>query len=366
MSIKKLSKKIAILLLIPLGILLVFISSQNPAMVEKLYSKSVYPYIGRILSIVTGVFPFSIAEIAVILVPVAFIVYTAAILINSFYRRSFNFMMLLTYVTNILVIVSIVFFIFIGIWGFNYYRMPFSSIAGLEVMPASVEELESLCMSLIERANVLRVSVSVNSKGNVDMPGNTRDILQNCYKGYDAIAERYPELAGRYGDPKPVLLSELMNYTGICGVYFPFTGEANVNVAIPESTLPSTASHEMAHQRGFSREDEANYISYLACANHPDVNYKYSGILLALINSMNALHGSDEALASELSKSYSEGVRKDLIELREFWKKYEGPVEEATDRMNDTYLKANNQRDGVRSYGRMVDLLIAEHKQAGK
>jgi hypothetical protein len=273
---------------------------------------------------------------------------------------------LLIYVTNILVILSIVFFTFIGIWGLNYYRMPFSSIAGLEVKPASVEELENLCKTLIERANTLRASVSVNSEGNVDIPGSSRDILQNCYKGYAAIASKYPQLAGKYGDPKPVFLSELMNYTGICGIYFPFTAEANVNVAIPESTLPSTASHEMAHQRGFSREDEANYIAYLACANHPDVAYRYSGVLLALIHSMNALHGSDEALASVLSESYGKGVRKDLVELREFWKRYEGPIEEATDKMNDTYLKANNQKDGVRSYGRMVDLLIAEHKQADK
>lgn len=361
---KKIIGKLAISLLLPLGMALIYIPEKRPALVERLYSEGVYLTIGRMLSSVTGILPFSIAELLFILVPAAFIVYTIIVLIKFFSGRDNSFMLLIEYAVNILVIISIAFFSFVGIWGLNYYRMPFASIANLEVRPASVKELEGLCQALIERANALRASVSTDSEGSMDIPGSSRDILNDCYKGYEVIAHRYPALAGSYGNPKPILLSELMNYTGICGIYFPFTGEANVNVSIPESSLPSTASHEMAHQRGFSREDEANYISYLACTAHPDVNFKYSGILLALANSMNALHQSDQTLYLKLSKNYSKGVLHDLKELNEFWEQYEGPVERTSNRINNTYLKANNQKDGVKSYGRMVDLLIAEHRQA--
>ena len=366
MSNKKMLRKLKISLIIPLGILLVYISSKRPALVERFYSEVVYPPIGIILSKATGILPFSVAEIIVIFLPVAFIICTVKVLIKSFYRRSVNVIPLLEYTTNILVIVSILFFSFIGIWGLNYYRMPFASIAGLEVKPASVKELESLCQTLLEKANELRTSVSTDSEGNFDIPGSNRDVLNSCYKGYEAISSKYPALAGSFGNPKPIFLSELMNYTGICGIYFPFTGEANVNVSIPKSTLPSTASHEMAHQRGFSREDEANYISYLACIAHPDVNFQYSGILLALINSMNALYQSDQSLFLKLSDNYSDGVRHDLAEINKFWEQYEGPVERTSDKINNAYLKANNQKDGVKSYGRMVDLLIAEHRQANR
>jgi HAE1 family hydrophobic/amphiphilic exporter-1 len=89
-----------------------------------------------------------------------------------------------------------------------------------------------------------------------------------------------------------------------------------------------------------------------------------SGVLLALIHSMNALYGTDPDSAIKLAEGYSEGVRIDLDEINAFWKHYEGPVEDAADRMNNTYLKANNQKDGVKSYGRMVDLLIAEHRKS--
>lgn len=364
MQYKKILRKLLILLLIPLGLFLVYISSRNPASVESIYSEMLYPPIGRLLSRITGIFPFSLAELIVVCVPVAFVLYTVVFLARLIPERNRRGLMFLKYVTTVSVLVSITFFSFIGIWGLNYYRMPFSRIVGLDVRPASVQELESLCRDLINRANALRASVSADVKGYMDIPGSPRDILKNCYKGYDAIAGQYTGLSGKYGNPKPVLLSRLMNYTGICGVYFPFTGEANVNISIPDSMLPSTATHEMAHQRGFSREDEANYISYLACSHHPDVNYRYSGVLLALIHSMNALYGSDPDSAVKLADGYSEGLRMDLDEINAFWKQYEGPVEDAADKMNNTYLKANNQTDGVKSYGRMVDLLIAEHRKS--
>lgn len=354
--------KLAISLLLPISIILIHIASRRPELVERLYSEGLYPSIGRILSNASGIIPISLTELAFILVPAAFIIYTIIVLIRFFTVKG-SLMPLLEYAVNILLILSLGFFIFLSTWGLNYYRMPFANIAGLEVKPASVEELEGLCQTLIDRANSLRLSVSTDKNGNVDIPGSSRDILNNCYKGYEAISDEYPVLSGSYGNPKPVLLSELMNYTGICGIYFPFTGEANVNVSIPEVSLPSTALHEMAHQRGFSREDEANYISYLACTAHPDVNYKYSGLLLALTNSMNALHSADADAYLRLSGNYSKEIRKDLAALNEFWEKYEGPVERTSNRINNTYLKANNQKDGVKSYGRMVDLLIAEHRQ---
>jgi len=363
---KAIIRKLTISLLLPLAMALIYVSKNSPALVERLYSEGIYLPIGQVLSRVTGILPFSVAELLFLLVPAAFIVYTIILLIKLFKGHGSSHKLIIEYAVNILLIISLGFFSFVGLWGLNYYRMPFASIAGLEVRPASIDELESTCQALIERANALRASVSKNSEGTMDIPGSSRDILNDCYRGYEVIASRYPALAGSYGNPKPILLSELMNYTGICGIYFPFTGEANVNVSIPESSLPSTAAHEMAHQRGFSREDEANYISYLACTAHPDANYKYSGILLALANSMNALHQSDQALFQKTAKGYSEGVLRDLMALNGFWKQYEGPVERTSSKINNTYLKANNQKDGVKSYGRMVDLLIAEHRQAGR
>jgi hypothetical protein len=186
--------------------------------------------------------------------------------------------------------------------------------------------------------------------------------LSRASKGYENISPSYPVFSGRYGKPKGVLTSLGLCYTGIAGIYMPFTGEANVNILVPDATLPSTICHEMAHQRGFAREDEANFIGYLACKYSNDADFQYSGYLLALIYSMNALYAYDEASYYELVKTYSPGLVRDLKYDSDFWKQFEGPAEKAQERINDAYLKSNKQADGIYSYGRMVDLLLAEYK----
>lgn len=121
-----------------------------------------------------------------------------------------------------------------------------------------------------------------------------------------------------------------MSYTGITDIYIPYTGEANINVNGTDMMLPSTVLHEMAHQRGFAIEDEANYIAYLSCTMYPDVDFQYSGVMLALIHSMNALASKDMDEYIKLTKIYSEGVRRDIRYYSNIWKQYEGKLEEAS------------------------------------
>lgn len=363
MKTSRLIAKLTAVLLIPMGILLAHVSSVNTEAVEKVYSKLLYRAVGQPLSLIFGIFPFSIAEFIVILLPLAIIFYTAYTVKKLFTRTKAPIHALLNYVANLLLLTSLAFFLFITIWGLNYYRQPFAVLAGLDVRPSSADELEDVCEALIDKANTLRADVDEDTEGVMDIQERKREILKRCVKGFKNAASIYPELGGRYGNPKPVLLSMPMSYTGISGVYFPFTAEANVNISIPNSMIPCTASHEMAHQRGFAREDEANYIAYLACSMHPDADFQYSGTLLAAIHSMNALYGSNPDSYFRLSKSYNEGVMKDITALDAFWDQFEGPVERTSERINNAYLKANKQKDGVQSYGRMVDLLIAEHRK---
>ena len=145
-------------------------------------------------------------------------------------------------------------------------------------------------------------------------------------------------------------------------MFFPFTMESNINVDNPFSTVPWTMAHELAHQCGFMREDEANFIAYLACKESDDALMRYSGLLLAYDNATAALRKADPEAATQISAGLAPSVQRDLAERAEHWAQYEGPVQEASNAANDAYLKANNQSDGMRSYGRMVDLLLAEQR----
>jgi hypothetical protein len=260
------------------------------------------------------------------------------------------------------IMVVVIYLVFNLMWGLNYSRMTFAQISGLPVGPGSVIELAELALHLTHRANELRGQVVEDEQGVMTLPDGIQAMFNRAHMGYERAAESYPELRGRYGRPKGVILSHYWSYTGIGGAFFPFTAEANVNIKMPHFMLPSTTTHEMAHQRGFAREDEANYIAYLTSTLHPDPDFQYSGVRLALTYTLNALYRYDTETWNEIRSQYSEGVNRDLRDWQEYTERYEGPVEQVSTSINNTYLKANRQDDGVHSYGRMVDLLLAEFR----
>lgn len=363
------SKKLKLLslLLFPLSILINTISSRYPYFIEKYYSISINKFIVAILSNISGIFPFSLYELTIYLIVisiVSFIIYTIYIIISNpnklkvFIKNS---------LLNILSIISIAYFLFIILWGLNYNRIPLETTLiesynlkynkSISSIDKTKEGLANLYEFLIENANEARKLVKSSNgimKANTDYKG----IINRAYLGYESILDFLPNLSGNYSNAKYVMSSKLMCYTGITGIYFPFTGEANVNIAIPDIYIPSTTLHEMAHQRGYASEDEANFIAYLASINHPDIDFKYSGYILALNHTANALYSVDYDTYVTLSKNISEDVLDDLKNNRDFWDKYEGKIDDISNEINNNYLKANGVSEGVKSYGKMVDLLL--------
>ncbi|MGE4284955.1 MAG: DUF3810 domain-containing protein [Clostridia bacterium] len=352
-----------IVLLLPLGIALNYISLHNSYITERWYSNNIYKLFSQVLSILTGLFPFSLAELMLVTLIGSMLGYLIVLCIRVVKKISSRREVVRKAVINMLVLAGVLYFSFIILWGLNYNRMTAAQIFSLDTKPASVDELVEVCKDLILRANHLRSKVDQDADGVMYLKKGRRDILSRASKGYDVSAQIYKELGGRYGPPKGIMLSNIMAYSGIWGVFSPFTAEANVNMSIPSSLLASTACHEMAHQRGFAREDEANYIAYLSCSMHPDYDFQYSGVLLALINAMNALYQQDYDAYKNLRSEYNEGLERDMQDIINYNKRYQGYVEKKFSKANDLYLKANNQKQGELSYGRMVDLLIAEYRK---
>ena len=364
------SKKLKLLSLLffPLSILINTLCSKYPYFIEKYYSLSINKIIVETLSNISGIFPFSLYELTLYLIVISialFIIYTIYIII---YNPNKLKVFIKNSLLNILSIISIAYFLFVILWGLNYNRIPLEitlienynlkynkSISSID---KTKEGLANLYEFLIENANETRKLVKSSDsimKANTDYKG----IINRAYLGYENILDLLPNLSGNYSNAKYVISSKLMCYTGITGIYFPFTGEANINIAIPDIYIPSTTLHEMAHQRGYASEDEANFIAYLASINHPDIDFKYSGYILALNHTANALYSADYDTYVNLSKNISEDVFSDLKNNSAFWDKYEGKIDDISNEINNTYLKANGIPEGVKSYGKMVDLLLA-------
>lgn len=363
--------KLLSLLLFPLSIIINTISSRYPYIVEKYYSLGLNKFTVEVLSNISGIFPFSIYEITMYLLAlslVSFIIYFIYLIFkNPKKLKSFIANLLL----NILSILSIAYFLFIILWGLNYNRLPLETSLidsynvkynkSISNVDKTKEDLFNLYKYLIESANETRKLVKSNN-GIMKTNTNYDGIIKRAHIGYERILDSFSNIDGNYSNAKHIISSNLMCYTGITGIYFPFTGEANVNIAIPDVYIPSTTLHEMAHQRGYASEDEANFIAYLTSINHPDEDFKYSGYILALNHTANALYNIDYDAYATLSKNISDDVKNDLKNNIDFWDKYDGKIDEISNEINNTYLKSNGVSEGVKSYGKMVDLLITYYK----
>ncbi|MCX7772303.1 MAG: DUF3810 domain-containing protein [Clostridia bacterium] len=359
--IKKKSYKLRFLfiLLIPVTLLIRWLVSLSPTGTEKYFSRGIYKYIMQPVSQLTGLFPFSLAEIVLLFLAIYLPLRLILLIVKAIRQKKIS--VFVPFLANIVMIGSLWYFIQNTVWNLNYERLSFAQNAGIKTQPSSVSQLEGLCALLINQTNNLRKEVTEDKNGVMTVPGRFSSISKRSLEGYIVLEKQYTFLGGRYGHPKPVLFSRFMSHTNIIGIYACLSGEANIDTDIPDMELASTTLHEMAHQRGFAREDEANYISYLACMAHPDPDFKYSGSVMALQYSMNALYSADKNRYFKLAKTYSEAYLRDLKAEQAYWKQFQGATKKIADKMNDTYLKLNGETDGVQSYGRMVDLLLAQY-----
>ena len=397
-------------LLVPgaLALALTWLAQLSPTVTEMVYARGIYPWLSSIWGFLPSLVSWSVAQwvvVAALAFCAGWLVFYIVALVRGRGKRG---LVLWKALTTMAAAVSVGYCIFALMCGLNYYRLTFAEDAGFELRESSTEELVALCENLATSMNEEReavasaVSLSHNGvihnaenavNGEVEgadesLPDSTLDntdayaaipdefaLAQGGFEAYAvqavedmrSLAEIYPVLSRPlYSPPKPVLFSEELSYLDIAGMYFPFTVESNINVDGPFFTIPATMGHELAHQCGFMREDEANFIGYLSCKQSADPLTRYSGYSLAYDYALSALIRTDREAAVAVNDTLSKAVRADRVARAEYLKQFEGPVAEASNAANNAYLKANQQTDGTRSYGRMVDLLLAEARQEAK
>lgn len=346
--------------LLPISIFLTVLARKNINFAEY-YAVNIYPLFINTAGIFSYKSNKSLAELLIFAFIITIIISAAVTIIKSIKHKKGEYFK--KYIFVLLSFLSAMYFLYVLFCGINYYRYEFTVYSGLEIQKSTKEDLINLCEILINDANECRKKLGTDNLGTAELSDNNYYETANRAKSaMNVLSDEYKILKGNYPAPKIVRQSKLMSYLGITGVFFPFTFEANVNVHIPPYQIPSVMLHELVHLRGFMREDEANFISYLACIKSGYDDFYYSGTMTALVHSMNALYMADYDAFVNAYNMYSEDVKKDMNYSRNYWRQFETRVQDAANKVNDTYLKANNQDDGVKSYGRMVDLLLAYYR----
>lgn len=357
----KLKKSRFFTLMLVILALLIHLFSLDPSLVEHFYSNRLYPYIGRTLRFLLGWLPFSFGDI-IYGVVVLWLITKLIKGIRAVFKRQIthkSFFAGLRYTFNFLLIVYISFNL---LWGLNYNQEGIANKLGMRMQKYSTDDLKQMNGLLVARVNRSK-QVILHSQSAYP---SKQELFGRVSKAYKNAKTIYPFLDYHPVSLKPSLWSWLGNYMGFTGYYNPFTGEAQVNTLVPKFLQPFTTSHEVAHQLGYAKEMEANFVGYLAAASSNDTLLHYSVYLDLFMYSNRNLFETDSAASKEFRKQLIPEVQEDLKEWRRFYLRHQNPFEPIFRWIYGVYLRRNQQPQGVLSYDEVTGFLINYYKMTGK
>ena len=349
---KTISRAILSAILLVLTGLLVAAAKAMPEVVFSFYPQ----FSNRVLtflSTVTSPFPFAVWEVLALLL-VLWAIYT---LVRCFRRHQG----IVCWLSGVLLGVSAGLLAFVAIWGLGHFGPTIGERLGLETRAYTIQELYDAAVYYTTQANTYAGQVSRDDDGVAE------------FQSFSQLAKEAPaacaELPALWGSDETVSTArikrltawKLYSYAGVTGIFVAFTGESSVNPDTFTVSLPFTMCHEAAHRLGFPAEDDANFCAYLACCASDSIEFRYSGAYSAFIYCYNALYAEDRQLAAEIWDMASPQLQADCQAANAHYEPYEGAVQDAAQKVNDTYLKAFDQEAGVKSYGAVADYLIAWH-----
>ncbi len=312
------------------------------------------------LAKLTGWIPFSLAELIIILLPLILVI---LIILTVRLARRFDKKAYCRYVSFLLSAISLFYTLFVFTLAPGYWGSTLDQKLGLTRANVSQEELLDTAVILLEGAEAQLDEVYFRYNDFSVMPYSLDEMNQKLNDAYAVACQKYSFISSLRSSIKYVMLSHPMSYTHITGVYSYYTGEANLNIQFPDYTLPYTAAHELAHQRGIAREDEANFVAFLVCIESEDPYIRYSAYVNMLEYVMSALYSASSEAYGEFYRTIDQKIVGEFYAYSAFFEQYrENTAAEISETVNNSYLISQGQSAGSRSYGLVVDLAVAYYK----
>ncbi len=329
------------------------------AAVADCYAEKIFSPLASFWSRLTSLVPVSLTECAAVFGTLAAVFLLIRGIARLVIRPAWRWQRALRAVLVISTAALFMLSLFIAFHGINYARSPLAETLGITVKERAAGELEQAVRQLAAAACEAREGLPEDENGVLRIDRLSL-LWKSSSEGWEKAGEKIPALRSPIRPvPKGVILSHYWSYTHIVGLYMPLLAEVNVNIDQPAFAIPATAAHELAHARGFAREDDSTLAAYISCFCHPDPVWRYSGLISAWKLLSNRLYAEDRDRWSAAYADLSSAVRRDLGAERAYWKEFETPVASISTTVNDAYLKANQVKSGVKSYGQAADILLA-------
>jgi hypothetical protein len=341
--------------------LIIRLFSLSSLRVEHYYSTGIYPYISIFLRRALGWLPISLGDILYGAAVVWLVIKIVRASISLF-RKKPLLPRLLPLFRALLAGFFLIYVIFNILWGMNYNRRGIADQLGLPMKEYSLEELKELNGLLGQKVNETKTMLLQQKP----LLMQSRQIGRESMDAYQSVNQQYAFLNYYPASIKASLWGWLGNYLGFMGYYNPFTGEGQVNTSIPVFLQPYTNCHEIAHQLGYAKENEANFVAYLAATSSTNPYFHYSAYLELFLYANRNLYFSDSAAARSYMKATLPAVREDLQEWRRFNTRHRNPVEPLIRWIYGKYLENNEQPSGMLTYDEVTGYLVAYYKKFGK
>ena len=322
------------------------------------FNRYISSFFRLVLAKTTAFYPASLAELVLFAAPLIIVV--ALVGINRFMDRGgHNFARSLAAIISF---AALMYSLFVFDFAAGYRCTPIGEKMGLEVRDSTAEELYDVTATVVNELNKLADDIDFSNNGASVKPFGHDECVRLCVGAYDKVREEFPFIGNFKAPVKRLAVSDLMTYTHISGVYSFYTGEANLNVNYPDFVNVYTMAHEMAHQRGIARENEANFVAYLVCIASDDPYMRYCGYLNMYQYLTEPLWNADRDLYVKANSALDPRVRLDLVRYSEFFEKYrKSAAADVTEKINNGYLVIQGT-EGTKSYGLVVDLALAYYR----
>ena len=219
-------------------------------------------------------------------------------------------------------------------------------------------DLLAFTKKLIAKTNAIQSQITKNDSLKVVFPYSQNQVFEMNQNGYKNLAAEYSFFTYSHLSIKKSLFSLPLTYMGFGGYLNPFTNEAQVNYLGPMYSFPMITNHEMAHQMGYASENECNFIGFLSSIKNDNLYFQYSGYSMALRYCLGNWQVRDEKILKQLLKTVNKGILKNYKESEDFWDDYQTPIETGFHAFYDRFLKINQQKDGMDSYSKFVNLMV--------
>jgi hypothetical protein len=342
-------------------IIVIKLWANNHYRVEVFYSEGIYQFSAIALRVLFGWIPFSFGDILYLLGGgwLFWKVITNCILL---FKKKFSKEAVFKKLWKLILLAVTVYIVFNIFWGLNYNRKGIAWQLHLKEVVYDTTNLILMQELLLQKVNETK-KILISQK--VIYP-DKKELFKRAKECYNAAEKEYPFIEYKSASIKSSLYGWLGNYLGFTGYYNPFTGEAQVNATVPKFLLPFITLHEMGHQLGYAKEDEANFSGYLAAANSHDTLFQYSAYLDLFVYANREVFYFDSSASKNAVIQLIPAVKADMLEWRQFNERYRSFIEPGISWMYGKYLQANQQPKGLRSYNEVIAMLMSYYKKYGK